>query len=59
MMDKLGYTSKYSMDNKNEAIKELEFRLSNLKSDFDDEKELQEEVKQKMIEEISEKNMHI
>lgn len=39
-MDQLGFTSKYAMDNKNEAIKELEFRLSNLKSDFDDEKEL-------------------
>lgn len=38
-MNKLCMTSKYAIDIKNENIKELEFRLSNLQSDLDDEKE--------------------
>lgn len=38
-MNKLCFTSKYAIDTKIEIIKELEFRLSNLKSDLDDEKE--------------------
>lgn len=56
-MNKLCFTSKFTIEAKNESIKELEFRLSNLQSDLDDEKEKQEQIKQKNIESLKSNNI--